>query len=83
MSCMTEEELQVLHKDIESGLVMIVTCAHYKQLEAENKKRKRGLRAILSLYNDAGAIMNANYTKIARQMSALAEEYLYLKGSAE
>ena len=35
MGCMTDKQLQELHKDIESGLVMIVETKHYDQLQAE------------------------------------------------
>ena len=51
-------------------------CA-YEQLKAKNALKKRGLRAILALHKEAGAMMNANYSQIAGQMATLAEEYLY------
>jgi hypothetical protein len=42
----TKKQLQQLHKDITSGLVMTVETKHYKELEAEVARLKENHLAI-------------------------------------
>ena len=44
MACMTDKQLQELHEDIESGLVMIVDKKHYYAMEAYNKALKDAIK---------------------------------------
>jgi len=67
MGCMTDEQLQELHKDIESGLVMIVETKHYKQLEAENKR----LHELCEKHDRKYKCTKANINALCEQFSHL------------
>jgi len=71
---MTKEQLETLHKDVESGLVMIVETEHYKQLEAENKQQAEFL-SLAKEQMDAYQAENERYEEALRRIDVWARAY--------
>lgn len=70
----SDEELQTLKKDIESGLVMTVIVEHFEQLEAENDRLRDTLRKIADQANRATMVQDRSVRIIKQTCGVIFSE---------